>query len=184
VGANLSNAVIDLFKAVSMLFLGAFLLRILLQAVRADFYNPLSQLILRVTRPLVDPLARVVPKFRNYDLAAMLVLLVLTVIYVQIVFALYGANIGLLPSLFQALVKIVQLTLNTYMAALVIQAILSWVGPGVNNPSANVLWSLNEPLLRPVRRILPPSGNLDLAPLPVILGLLFLSRLLPLHVYL
>lgn len=183
-GANLSNAVIDLFKAISTLFLAIFLLRILFQLVRADFYNPFSQLVLKVSRPLVDLLTRVIPRYRTFDVACFLVLLVLTFIYVQIVFALYGSNIGFAMAVWQALLKILALTVQTYMATLTIQAILSWLGPGVNNPAANVLWSMNEPLLRPVRRILPSAGGIDLSPLPVVLGLLFLSRLIPLHVYL
>jgi YggT family protein len=58
--------------------------------------------------------------------------------------------------------------------------VLSWVGPGTNNPAANVLWSLCEPLLRPVRRILPPVSGIDLSPVPVMLLLGFIDRLLPL----
>jgi len=62
----------------------------------------------------------------------------------------------------------------------VIQAILSWVGPGVNNPAGRILWSINDPLLRPVRRVLPPFSGLDLSPLVLIVALQFVNLLIPL----
>jgi YggT family protein len=76
--------------------------------------------------------------------------------------------------------KLLLMLLGLYTFTLFIQAVMSWIGPGVHNPAANVLWSLNEPLLRPVRNVLPPIGGLDLSPLAVILALQVLSRLLPL----
>jgi YggT family protein len=60
------------------------------------------------------------------------------------------------------------------------QAILSWFGPGVNNPTSNILWSMNEPLLRPIRRVIPPVSGLDLSPLVAIIGLQVLVMLVPL----
>jgi YggT family protein len=69
------------------------------------------------------------------------------------------------------------LVLQLYMFTLTVQAIMSWLGPGVNNPASNILWSLNEPLLRPVRRLLPATPGLDLSPLVMILLLQFIGQL-------
>jgi YggT family protein len=82
-------------------------------------------------------------------------------------------------ALWYAVLKLIVMALNLYTFALVIQAILSWVGPGVNNPAGSILWSINEPLLRPVRRVIPPFSGLDLSPLVVIVLLQFLKLLVP-----
>lgn len=182
--ANLGNALIDLTKALFDLYMGVLILRIILQWVRADFYNPISQLIWKFTRPLVDPVARLVPKFRRLDSAALIVVYLLALIQAHLLFSMYGFNIPFLPSLWQAAVKLVALALNVYTLSMIAQALLSWLGPGVNNPAGSILWSMNEPLLRPVRSILPPISGIDLSMIPVILALHFVSRLLPLHPYL
>lgn len=179
-GANATNAVFFLVTTLFNLALWAFLLRVLLQWVRADFYNPLSQLIWQVTRFPADYLRKVVPRWRTLDTAALLVLVVLAVIYVYSVSALLGIGVGGVSALWYALLKLATLTANLYTFTLFVQAILSWLGPGVNNPASNVLWSLNEPLLRPVRRLIPPMAGLDLAPLAVMLLLQVLNRLIPL----
>ncbi len=181
--ANINNGVIFLVNTVLQIGLGVLLLRVLLQLVRADFYNPISQLVWRVTQPLARPLQHLIPRYRTVDLAGTLLLYALALIYIEVMASLWNLDIGVLEVLLQALLKLVSLTLNLYTLTLFAQALLSWIGPGVSNPAANVLWSLNEPLLRPVRRILPPISGLDLSPIPVMLILQLLDRLLPLSPY-
>lgn len=179
-GANANNALFFLISTLFDLALWAWLLRILLQWVRADFYNPLSQLVWTTTRYPTDFLRSFIPRWRKLDTAALLVLFVIAVIYVHVMSSLFGFRTPLLPALGYALLKIAVLLVNLLTFTLFIQAIMSWVGPGVNNPASNVLWSLNEPLLRPVRRLIPPLSGLDLSPLAVMLVLQVVSRLLPL----
>lgn len=181
--ANVNNGIIFLINTLLQIALGIMLLRILLQLVRADFYNPISQLVWRLTQPLVRPLQRMIPRYRTLDLAGTILLYVLALIYVKVLTMLWGLDAGYGLLLVQALLKLLSLTFNLYTLSLFAQALLSWVGPGVSNPAANVLWSLNEPLLRPVRRVLPPLAGLDLSPIPVMLGLQVLDRLLPLSPY-
>jgi YggT family protein len=178
------NAVVFLVPAIFNLILSVLILRLLLQLARANFYNPISQLIWRLTTPVVGPLARFIPRWKTLDIACLLVLLAVTVAYVWILKALvpvFFAASGWSDVIEIAALKIVELTVQLYVLSLFAQALLSWLGPGVSNPNANVLWSLNEPLLRPVRRILPPFSGLDLSPLPVILILLTLDHLLSLQ---
>ena len=179
-GANANNALFFLLTTLFDLALWAWLLRILLQMVRADFYNPMSQLVWQVTRYPTDFLRKFIPRWRTVDTSGVLVLLVLALLYVQLVSALFSVNTGLLSSVWFALLKLAVLAVNLYTFTLFIQAILSWLGPGVNNPASNVMWSLNEPLLRPVRRLIPPMSGLDLSPLLVMLLLQVVSRLIPL----
>jgi len=180
-GANADNAIFFLVTTLFDLAMWLLLMRILLQWVRADFYNPMSQLVWQTTRYPTDLLRKIIPRWRNLDSAALLVLLALAMLYVYSIAALLGSTtVSLTTLVWTAVLKILVLTVNLYTFTLFVQAILSWLGPGVNNPASNVLWSLNEPILRPVRRIIPPMAGLDLAPLVVMLLLQVVARLIPL----
>src|SRR6516225_7175891 len=136
------NAVVFLIPAIFDILLAVLILQVLLQLARANFYNPISQLIWRATQPVVGPLARFIPRWRTLDLAGLLVLLLATFFYVWMlnavlpeVFYVSGPSRGLKL----ALLIIVNLAAKIYVLSLFAQALLSWVGPGVNNPNANVL---------------------------------------------
>jgi YggT family protein len=179
-GSNFHNAFNELIATLMQLYLYAFLLRIILQAVGADFYNPISQLIARATTPLVRPFQAFLPRWRRFDLAAGLVMFLLTMLYVWIMALLWNQRVGAVDLAGYAALKIVMLVLNLYLFGLVIQAILSWLGPGMNNPAGNLLWVMNEPLLKPIRRVIPPQAGLDFSPMVLILALIFVVRLIPL----
>jgi YggT family protein len=178
--ANADNALLYLVSTLFELYIWVLLLRIILQWVRADFYNPFSQLIWKATQPVVRWLQPIIPRWRTLDGAAIVVALVIAVIYVEAIIGLLSQRAYLSQVILFAVLKLVVLTLNLYTFTLFVQAILSWVGPGVSNPAGSVLWSVNEPILRPVRRVLPPVAGLDLSPLAVILVLQVLNRLVPL----
>ena len=179
-GANATNALFFLVTTIFDLLLWVWMLRILLQLVRADLYNPISQLVWRLTRYPSDFIRPYLPRLRTLDVASMLVLLVLSVLYIETVSTLLSMGVTLLPSLVYALLKLAVLAVNLYTFTLFVQAILSWLGPGVNNPASNILWSLNEPLLRPIRNVVPVLSGLDLSPLVAILVLQVVNRLIPL----
>jgi YggT family protein len=178
--ANADNALFYLISTIFELYLWVVLLRIMLQWVRADFYNPFSQLIWKLTQPFLKWAQSVIPRWRNLDGAALLFAFIIALVYLKVVMALLGAHYGWGLTLWWALLKLIVLTLNLYTFTLFVQAILSWVGPGVSNPAGSILWSVNEPLLRPVRRLIPPVSGLDLSPLVAILVLQVLNRLVPL----
>jgi YggT family protein len=179
-GANASNAMLFLFTTLFDLVLWAYLLRIILQLTRAEFYNPVSQAIWQVTRYPTDWLRPFMPNVRNVNTGAVLVAIVIALIYVHLIDGLLRLRYSELSLIFAAALKLIVLTVNLYTFTIFIQAIMSWLGPGVSNPASNILWSVNEPLLRPARRIIPPLSGLDLSPLAVILLLQVLNRLLPL----
>lgn len=174
------NALFFLVNVLFDLYMGALLLRVLLQWVKADFYNPLSQLVWKLTNPPVQPLRSFVPRYKNIDTATLLVLLLVAIAYIALVSWMLSPGISPLSLVWFAALKCVALAINLYTLSLFTQAILSWLGPGVNNPAANVLWSLNEPLLRPIRRFIPSVAGMDFSPLVVMLALQVLSRLVPL----
>ncbi len=157
-----------------MLFL---LLRFLLQLCRADFYNPLSQVVLKVTQPVLQPLRRAIPGSKRVDGASLLLLLVLQLVTLAIVAGLRGMSLGPGGLLFWALGELVTLLINVYFVTVIVQALLSWLGPGRSSLGA-VLHDLNRPLLGPVRRLLPPLSGIDLSPIVVLLGLQLAKMLL------
>lgn len=182
------NTTLDfLLTTLFQLYIAVVLLRFLLQWVKADFYNPLSQFIVKVTTPLVRPLRRVIPGLGGLDLATLLVAYLLTVLQVvlvgthisqyQIPGMLDGQVLQPLAIILISLVDIFALTVSIFLIAIIIQAISSWVSPGHYNPALSVLYSLTEPLLRPARRMLPPISGIDLSPLLVLLGLQVLKML-------
>ncbi len=146
----------------------AMVLRLLLQLVRADFYNPLSQFLARLTNPLVLPLRRVVPSLGGLDLASLLLALALQMTAIVVLLALNGVgppNVLLL--LVWAVLGVVGLVVNIYFFALLAMIILSWVAPASRHPALLLLFQLTEPVMAPFRRMLPNMGGLDFSPILV-----------------
>ncbi len=178
----MNNALLFLVKTLLDLYILTFLLRLLLQWVRADFYNPLSQFIVRVTNPLVRPLRRVIPPIGGIDTATLLVILGLELAATALLLGMAtgGPLPGLVTLLYLAVLRTLVLLLRLYFVAILISVILSWVGRDARHPLVALLNSVVEPVLRPVRRILPSIGGLDLSPLIVLLLIQALLIAIPL----
>jgi len=172
----LRNPIEFLLSVLFGLYITAVLLRFLLQWARADFYNPLSQAIVKLTNPALRPLRRIIPGFGGIDVAA-IVLLILLQLTLGLIFLALGIPLSppgmpfhpALPIWLWTIAELVDLAFNVFIFSLIIQAVLSWVNPGHYNPVSSLLNRLNEPLLRPVHRVIPPFSGLDLSPLVVIL---------------
>ncbi|MGB5468685.1 MAG: YggT family protein, partial [Sedimenticolaceae bacterium] len=153
-------------------------LRFLLQLVRADFYNPLSQFIVRATKPLLNPLRRVIPGVSGMDIAALvLAWLVLTLEQLAIL-GLAGVGLQPLAAALLAIPELISLIINIFLFAILIQVIISWINPGSYNPAISLIHSLTEPMLGSVRRRMPEIGGLDLSPMVVMVGLVVLEMLI------
>ncbi|MFO7602455.1 MAG: YggT family protein [Gammaproteobacteria bacterium] len=178
-GQYFSNAGLFLIRTIIGLYLLIILLRFLFQWVRADFYNPISQFLVKATNPLLLPLRRVIPGFGGLDMAAVVLLIVIQVLeYVLI---------GLLPRfsipaptglLIMSIADLLALTINVFFFGILIQIIISWVNPQAYNPVIGLLHQLNEPLLGRARRLLPPMSGLDLSPIAVFIALKLIEFLL------
>lgn len=177
-GMYLSNAGVFLVKTIFGLYLLAIMLRFLLQWARADFFNPISQFVVKITNPLLKPLRRLIPGFFGLDFAAVVLMLVIKLIELSLVQAIVGGAWVFSGLLVVALAELLSLALDVFFFSILIQVILSWVNPGAHNPAVGLLHALNEPLLRPARRLIPPIGGLDLSPLVVMLVLQLASMLL------
>ena len=173
-----SNAFAFLVQTLVHLYLVVVLLRILLEAVRADFYNPVVQVLTRLTDPLIDPVARIVPRVGRINVAAVLILYGVQLIGLFLVLALSGRTLGPLVLSVLALKELLRMLLTLYMILIIIGVILSWVGHNVRHPIVPLVFQLVDPVLAPIRRVLPGLGGLDLSPLVAIIGIQFLIILL------
>ena len=150
------------------LYMMAMLLRFLLQLVRVDFYNPISQFLVKITNPLVIPLRKLIPGFGGMDIASLVLALVLQALSIVALMALYGLglpNIGLL--LVWSVLGLVGLLVNIYFFALLAMIILSWIAPGSSNPAIYLLYQITEPVMAPFRKMLPSMGGMDFSPILV-----------------
>ena len=163
-----NEILVYLIQTVLSLFLLAVLLRFLLQLVRADFYNPISQFLVKVTNPLVIPLRKIIPGFGGIDMASLLLALVLQLAGIVLILFINGIgmpNIGIM--LIWSVLGILGLLVNIYFFALLAMIILSWVAPGSNNPILYLVFQITEPVMAPFRKALPSMGGLDFSPILV-----------------
>lgn len=157
-----------LINTLMSLYLIVVLLRLLLQVARADFYNPISQFVVKATDPLVRPLRRIVPGLGGLDLASLLLALALQFITINLLFLIYGGGIpNPLSALIWSIIGITATIVKVYFFSILASIIFSWIAPGSNHPALSLLQQLNEPVMAPVRKILPPMGGLDLSPILV-----------------
>ena len=162
------NASLYLIEAVFGLFLLLVMLRFMLQLVRADFHNPVSQFLVKATNPLLRPLRRIIPGLAGIDLASVVLLFVVQAVELGLLNLASGISFNPAALAVMAVARLLNLLLTIYLMTILIQVILSWIGPQTYNPVVSLLYSINEPILRPARRMLPAMGGLDLSPLIVL----------------
>ena len=140
----------------------AFLLRFMFQLVRADFRDPMADAIVRITKWLVHPLRRVLPPIAKIDTATVVALLLVACLRTLVVMALSGLEISNLELFLRiTLLDLVRLVLNVYLFAMLLYALTSYVSPGGYAPGVRLLAQLCEPILKPVRKVIPPIGQID-----------------------
>ena len=154
------------------LFLLVVMLRFLLQLLRADFYNPISQFLVKVTNPVVLPLRKVIPGLGGLDLATLVLLILVQVAGIAAMLVLNGLALpNPLLLLIWAVVGIAALLVNFYFFALLAMIIISWVAPGSRHPAIHLLHQVTEPVMAPFRRLLPAMGGMDFSPIIVFIAI-------------
>ncbi|MGL5046853.1 MAG: YggT family protein [Shewanella sp.] len=171
------NAFTFLITTLFDLYLMVVILRIWLQLARADFYNPFSQFIVKATQPLIGPMRRILPSLGRFDTASFVLALLVMMIKVLLISLIAGGGIDVLLFLMFAVVSVIKKAGVLLFWMLLIRAILSWFNQGYN-PIVMIMGQLTEPVLAPIRRIIPPIGGLDLSVMLVIIGMNFLNMLL------
>lgn len=178
-GSYLTQAGVFLIQIIFGLYILAVLLRFLLARVRADFYNPLSQFIVKVTNPAIKPLRRLIPGYFGIDWPSIILLLFVQTVEIVLIALISSGRIPAPLGLFVlTLAYLLKEVIYVYLFIIIIQVVISWVNPGAYNPITVLLYQLSEPVLKPVKRMIPPAGGFDWSPLVVLIGLQLLIILL------
>lgn len=155
-----------LLNTLVSLTIAAFLLRMILQLVRADFYNPICQFLVKATNPLVIPLRKIIPSVGKVDTASLLLALIAQAIGITLLFQIYGGGFpNPLQLIMWSVIGLCSAVLNLYFFAIIGNIILSWVAQGGSHPGAQILHQITEPVMAPFRKLLPAMGGLDLSPI-------------------
>ncbi|MBE0404872.1 Integral membrane protein YggT, involved in response to extracytoplasmic stress (osmotic shock) [Halomonas citrativorans] len=178
-GSQLGSAGLTLVNSLINIYLFLLMLRFLLQASRADYYNPLSQSVVKITQPVVRPFQSFLgPVAGRFDLATLAAGFVLKVVSMVAIFMVIGIGIPPIAGLLIAgVAAIANAILKIYFFALIVMIILSWVAPNASHPGALLVMQLVEPIMAPVRRVIPPLGMIDLSPIVVFIAINLLDGL-------
>jgi YggT family protein len=161
-----------LVQTACALYLFAVLLRLMLQLSRADFYNPISQFVVRLTNPLLVPLRRMIPPLGRVDSASLVLALAVQTLGTLVALAMIGYMPGnFLLVLAWSLIGILSLIVKIYFFAILALIIFSWIAPQAHHPGLALLYQLTEPVMAPFRRLLPPVGGMDLSPILVFVSI-------------
>ena len=177
-GSYFSDAGLFLVDTVLGLYILIVLLRFLFQLTGVDFYNPISQFIVKASNPPLSRLRRVVPSLWGIDFAAVVLLIVLEGARIGITALLIGRSPQLAGVLVLSIAELLKLAVYVMVFSIFIRALLSWIHTGRAHPMLQLLYSFTEPLMAPARRILPAMGGLDLSPIIVFIVLMLILKLL------
>ncbi|AQT96977.1 MULTISPECIES: YggT family protein [Pseudomonas] len=175
---GLNTAAVYVLQTLGSLYLLIVLMRFVLQLVRANFYNPLCQFIVKATQPLLKPLRRIIPSLFGLDMSSLVLAILVQLALMALTLLLtYGTTGNFVQLLIWAIIGVTALFLKIFFFALIISVILSWVAPGSHNPGAELVNQICEPALAPFRRLLPNLGGLDISPILAFMVLKLLDML-------
>jgi YggT family protein len=179
----MTNPIIFIIDSVVSLYILAIILRLLLQWCQADFYNPISQFLVRITQPPLKMLRRYIPSVGKIDTSCLVLALILQMLADFSILMLKGVTIGVGALAIVSFTQLISLLINIFIFAVFARAILSWINPGSYDTASAVLHSLTEPMLDTCRKFVPDMGGIDISPL-IALMLLQLAKMVilpPLH---
>lgn len=178
-GGYFSDAGLFLVDTVLGLYILIVLLRFLFQLTSVDFYNPISQFIVKASNPPLSRLRRVVPGLWGVDFATILLLVVLEGTRISITALLIGRTPQLAGVLVLSVAELLKLAVYVIVFSIFMRALLSWVSTGRSHPMLKLLYSFTEPLMARARRIFPTTrSGLDLSPIIVFIVLMLILKLL------
>lgn len=166
-----SDPIIFLLDTGFSFYILAVVLRFLLQLVGGDFYNPISQFLVKITHPPLRLLRRYIPVAGKVDTSSIVLVIALQMFSDAIILALKGSSFSFATLTLLSVSQLISLVINMFVFAIFARALLSWLAPGTFNATSNLLYSITEPLLVSCRRMIPDIGGIDLSPLIALIGL-------------
>ncbi len=175
----LANPILFLLQTLGTLYITAVMLRLLLPLVNADFNNPISQFVVRITAKPLHLLRRVIPPVGNIDSAAIVLMVVLQALLLFALLALQGVTVSPMYLAVWTVTGLIHTFLNLMFFAIIIIALMSWVNPDPYNPMMRILSQITAPIMDPIRKVIPSFGGLDISPIFAILAIQVLKMLIP-----
>ncbi len=176
----------SLFSEIGLMFINLFfglyllivLLRFLFQLARADFYNPISQFVLKATNPLLMPIRKVIPSIGSIDTSSLVLALAVQMVGALLAILLVGGGVDPIKLLIWSGLLILNLILQIYFFCLIITVIVSWIAPQSQNPAIALIHQLLAPVTNPIRKILPDMGGIDISPIFLFFAIMVLKKVL------
>jgi YggT family protein len=168
----LADVLITILLIASSFYLTIVLLRFLLQLARADFYNPITQFAVKATNPLLRPMRRIIPGWGGIDGASLVLAVIIQgITFFLILIALNGGvpSINPLSLLTWSVLNVLDLIVTIYFWSVIAVVVVSWIAPQSSHPAIQLVAQVTEPIMRPVRNVIPSMGGLDLSPIIVFL---------------
>lgn len=175
-GSSLQEALMYLIRTLFDLYLFVLIIRFILSWVRADYFNPITQLAVRLTNPIVKPFRRVLPNFHGIEFSSLMLIFVINLIKFTIVAVMSSGIPNVTGLLLIAFGDMIRLFIQVFTGALVLYAIMSWVQPF--SPMQRVLQQVVSPIVHPFQRIIPPVAGFDLSIIPAFIILQLLTIIL------
>ena len=179
----MTDPIIFLIDTLFSLYIMAVLLRFLLQWCGADFYNPISQFLVKITHPPLRIMRRFVPSIGKIDSSSLVLMLSLQMLADFSILLLKGGSINLGALVILSMTQLISLLLNVLVFSVFARALLSWMNPGTFYAAVSIVEALSNPLLNLCRKMIPNLGGIDLSPLAALL-LLQMAKMVvlpPLH---
>lgn len=176
----MDGGMINIIRLAVDIYATVLLVRLLLQLVQADFFNPLSQTIFKITAPVVEPLHKIFPTIGRFNTAALVSAILVKWSLFIIMIAFGQVLVEQLPTyLFIAALSLLGTLIEIYFYGILIVAISSWIGT-TSHPTVRLVSQIIDPYMKPFRKIIPPLGMIDISPMVAIFTLIFIrGQLLP-----
>ena len=147
--------------------------RFLAQLCGVSGYNPISMTLRRVTNVIVLPLSRLLPSGNRFSPGALLALILLQVVFIALMFGLVGQldAFNLLQALIWSALGAAGLLVSIIFYSVIAMIVVSFLAPQSSHPAVEFIWELTEPVMAPLRQVLPPMGGLDFSPIILFIAL-------------
>ena len=166
-----ANPLILIVKTLGEIYVFILLLRFLLQLARADYYNPISQGVVRLTQPPLSPLQKMLPKIGRMDISPILLAIVVKALIILAIFAIANISMPVVNIAIYTLVGSLYSFLDIIFYATIGSVIISWVAPGSYHPAPQLIQQVTQPIFEAIQKVIPPLGGLDLSPIFILLGI-------------
>lgn len=179
----IGNSIADIVSILIGLYLAAILLRFLLQIARADFYNPMSQAVVRITDPMVRVFRSFIPGYKGIDFSSLVLALIVEAVAICVLILLYGQSIPSIGfvvtyAVFGVLYFIIVIYYYAIIASIIMSFVMLFSGNMNPHPLLQLIWQLTEPVMGPVRKVIPPMGGLDFSPIFIFIAIRLIQNLL------